>query len=179
MAPYASGSPKVAVWGDSITVLGEPDLTAALPARYGLGVGAVIGAGSATWLPYARATEPEPDCVVIALGTNDANVGGANYRNPVQYAANIGALFGACDRSPNPTDLVVVNLSPGPWTGQPGYDPDPYNAWLAQIPGCALVDWHAVTTANPSLLSDGVHTTPAGALVWATLIADAIQSVTP
>lgn len=181
MAAYDVGTPRVAVYGDSITFQTAADLTAAMPARYGLRIDAVVGATSRTWIGAAfieAATTPEPDCVVIFLGTNDANYSGINHQPPAQYEANIGQLFTTINTTPVETALVLVTLSPGPW-GANDYRPDAYNAYLRQVPGCQLVDWHAQVAADPTLTTDGVHPTPAGRALLATLITDAVTAATP
>ena len=71
--------------------------------------------------------------------------------------------------------VVVLNVRVArPWEGR-------NNAMLGQeirnYPYAVLVDWHAASADHPEYFwKDGVHLRPAGARVYASLIAAAVQT---
>ena len=97
--------------------------------------------------------------VVVHLGTN-------GMITSAQFDQLLTALRGV-------RRVVIVNVRvPRPWEA-------PVNDVLAsgvkRWPTAVLVDWHAVANAHPDIFwDDGVHLRPAGAALYAGLIAHAL-----
>jgi hypothetical protein len=153
------GAPVVWLVGDSISVSATTELEQAIP---GVVVDAVEGrqfAAAPSVLEAMRETEPSPDVVVIALGTN----------GPVDPTdvADVGALTGDAD-------LVFVNVRvPRPWESISNAEIER----AADTYGATVVDWKSVADRDVDLLrSDGYHLSSSGVARWVQLITDALDA---
>jgi len=110
---------------------------------------------------------PEHEVVVFDLGTNDDPAA------PEALAADLSAAAGLADGR----CLVVATLNRPPLNG---VAVDGLNravtSFASRSPNVALVDWHGAASADPGLLTDGVHSDADGYAARATLFADAIAS---
>jgi hypothetical protein len=150
--------------GDSVMLGASGELRRAVP---GIEIDAVVGRQASTGIDILRARAAAgviPDVVIFGLGTN----GPLTSR---QLNAAIGALTGV-------QRVVIVNNSmPRNWEAT-------NNALLAdtvhQYPNTVLVDWHALTVAQPDLLvADGIHLQASGARAYAALVAPAATAPLP
>jgi hypothetical protein len=151
--------------GDSLGVGTAPYLRDDLGGT-ALAVDAEIGRPSGVGVDVLRSSiGPEHDVVVFDLGTNDDPAA------PEALAADLTeARAIAGDRC-----LVVATLNRPPLNG---VSVDGLNRavtrFAARDAGVELVDWHGAAAADPGLLFDGVHASPDGYALRASLFADAI-----
>jgi lysophospholipase L1-like esterase len=161
-APPAAGErawrPVLAV-GDSVMLGASPKL---LPA---LGRGAVIDAlvsrqfDAGADIVEDRVKTLKPKTVVIHLGNN----GFIPFKG-------LEALLPRLRSVPR---VVLVNVRvPLDWQDS-DYDALAYSA--PRYPNVVLVDWYAAS-ARPGLLVDGTHMSPAGAAVYARMVAKAVRA---
>ena len=164
-APAAAAS--VLYVGDSLGVGTSPYLEQRLGAgevEADVVTGRPSGAGVDV---LASLLGPEHEVVVFDLGTNDDPAA------PEALAAVLAAAAGLADGR----CLVVATLNRPPLNGVPV---DGLNravtSFASRSPNVALVDWHGAASADPGLLTDGVHSDADGYAARATLFADAIAS---
>jgi lysophospholipase L1-like esterase len=98
--------------------------------------------------------------VVIALGTNGVGTG-------ADVDAVMAAVAGA-----GVERVVFVNIrAPRPWEAS-------MNVTISEGAarhGAVVADWYSVGVAHPDYFIDGVHTTAAGSVAWATLVRAAVE----
>lgn len=176
---------SVLVVGDSITVGGQPALTANLTGasitptfadKVGMGLSFFMDPSTPTnYIPdLVRSTNP--GLLVIALGTNDSG-------DSATYAQQISALFTAI-----PTTQPVLWVLPYYQDIQPGSSSahivpglqsldGVIAAQTASHPNMTTLDMNAIFGTNASYIgSDGLHPSAAGSTVWANAISESIQS---
>jgi hypothetical protein len=144
--------------GDSVMLGASAELERAIP---GIEIDAVVGRQASTGIDILRARAAAgliPDVVIFGLGTN----------GPLTSRE----LDEAMDALSGLRRVVIVNNSmPRNWEAA-------NNALLADTvqhyPNTMLVDWHALTMAQPGLLvADGIHLQASGAQAYAALVAPA------
>jgi lysophospholipase L1-like esterase len=177
---YTGHGPKVAILGDSLTVMGWDQLYDALDHHYAVAITAWLGEGynpgkfsdalrGPPLIPAAAAkyAATKPSVVVLALGTNDA----WNRRSTTEALAAMHALVigfhGAC--------LVGVTLPEDShvagWSNAEAHALNTaMRAWAEQI-----VDWASLSNKAGVLRFDGIHTTRAGTKLRANAIVAAVQ----
>ena len=142
--------------GDSVMLGASGSLQRAMP---GIEINAVVGRQASTGIDILRtraAAGLVPDVVIVGLGTN----------GPL----SIGQVDDAMSALTGVRRVVLVNNTmPRTWEA-------PNNALLAdaveRYPNVVLADWHALTQAEPWLLTgDGIHLGPSGADAYAALVA--------
>ena len=162
----ADRSGAILVVGDSLGVGMEPYLAEELGGA-AVTTDARTSRTSAAGLDVlGAALGPEHSVVVFALGTND------DPASPQTLAQNLGAAATLSDGR----CMVVATVSRPPLNGVPadGLN-DAIRDFAAAAPNVSLVDWEGAVAADPGLLEDGVHATPAGYELRARLFADAIE----
>jgi lysophospholipase L1-like esterase len=144
---------KVAIIGDSISKLAEPDLTHALR-EYTLVIDAVGGTTMSEHLSTIEAIEGDGQNLdwVVELGTNDALKGNDNWSS--DFTNEIGAL-----QTQRCVVLVTVNPRFGPIST--GINEGIANA-VATHANFHSLDWGNIELRNPQWLSDGIHPSKSG-----------------
>lgn len=149
-----------AVWaiGDSLMVGSQEQLEAAVN---GIDVDAEVGRTFKAGLDLLSdklASEPPPDVLIFALGTNNGATD--------EQIGELVDTASAVDR------IVLVNV-----VVPRGWEANTNQAILsaaAEFPKVVFVDWSAASNGNGSLFrSDGYHLNEEGAGVWVDLISDA------
>lgn len=179
--PDRSGD-RVAVVGDSITALGEPELVGQLGSDHDLTVDGDFGARIADRLPAIEDLAAEgPDQVVVNLGTNDAAAGTPVDRVELAIEEALSALDDVeC------VHVVTVAERLSDRGTSVARQAALVNEILAEAagrhPNAHVVDWGAAQGAaairrdDPmALLSDGVHPDAEGQRVLAEAYARAID----
>ena len=160
MLQAAAAAPRVTAIGDSV-MLGAVD--ALQNAIDGIEIDAALNRQmpDAINVLSKRASMNElGDVVVVHLGTN-GSLTAEEFEELIQILGGV-------------TRVVLVNDKvPRAWEG-------PNNAVLSdgvqRYPNAVLVDWHAASGAQPLLFwDDGIHLQPAGAALYAALIAAQAQ----
>jgi lysophospholipase L1-like esterase len=178
---YTGTGPKVAIVGDSLTVLAWNDLYTDLDQDHAVRVAAWFGEGfdggafsTKTGVYFAGAVDAEyaptdPDVAVLALGTNTVWEGGDLDAALTNEAAAVAQYGTACKV------WVTIPVNPGAadWDSAGAQTlNEAASSWADET-----VDWDAAVTADPSLLTAGhVHTTTHGTEVRAQMIADAVRA---
>lgn len=160
----APPAPEVVyVVGDSVLLGAREELPAALPGRT-----VVVDAVGSRRLPDAigllrtRRAEVGDGVVVIDLGNNHVPEEGA-------FADHIDAAMQALD---GVRRVVWVTLAER-WPSRVELNAairDAPDRW----PNAVVADWAPIAAADPALLDDGLHLTPAGAEALARLIAETV-----
>lgn len=179
-ANFIGRGPKLAILGDSLTVLEWKRLYAGLEPHYSVAISAWFGEGynagkaSAVFghramMPYAAAryARAKPRIVVIALGTNDAWNRRSTAGALAAMRTMVAGFRGAC--------LVGVTVPEHStvkgWSNAEAHALNiAMRSWADQI-----VDWEKLSKQAGVLGSDGVHTTPAGTALRARAIIDAVD----
>jgi lysophospholipase L1-like esterase len=155
------------VIGDSLGVGTEPYLETAL-AGVDVSTDARTSRTSSQGLAVlAEEIAPADEVVVFALGTNDDPAAPQVLADNLARAASIAD--GRC--------LVVATVARPPLNGvtDTGLNAA-IRAFASAAPDVRLVEWENAVAAEPGMLSDGVHATPDGYALRASLFADAIAS---
>jgi lysophospholipase L1-like esterase len=158
--------PRVHVVGDSLTL--GPALDDDFPGTWQ--VDAQNGRPLAQAMPQLRrAAAARPDCVVVALGTNDVHL----HRTRQQMTADIAQaerILADVDCLLWTTVKVEGTLLQDDW---PRYA-QLWNELVRQRRG-TVVDWNAAAASHPGwFLGDGVHQNAEGRIGYADLLADAV-----
>ncbi len=164
-APSVGGS--VLVIGDSLGVGTEPYLRQELPGTT-IVDDSVGGRPSPGGLDALRADiSPDDAVIVFAMGTND------NPAYPEIMAGNLDAVAQiAADRC-----IVVPTIARPPVNGVSAAGVNRViKRFAASRLNVEVVDWHAAVTAQPQLLIDGIHATPDGYALRASMLAQAIDT---
>jgi peptidoglycan/LPS O-acetylase OafA/YrhL len=160
-AAAKSRSPRIIAIGDSVMVGAKRALVAHLGSRFSMN--AKVGRQAPEFVEIAqriKAHGHRPDALIVHMGDN-----GPLYSDEMQAleeaTSNVGELF------------LVNDNAPVSWQ-------DESNHALAEAaedwPHTTLIDWHAVADSHDGLTWDSIHLTPAGAGVYARLIAAAIHA---
>jgi hypothetical protein len=164
---YCGTGPTVLILGDSITHHSREELRQTLTGhsvRTNGWVGSTIGLN----LQYISAmADPQPDIVVVNLGTNDAWQG-----LPVDQS--VADLDGLVATYPDACHVLTTITT----QGEESYDRDVAADLNDAIPRRAdvVVDWEAARTQDPGLLdTDGIYPTLAGRERLAELVATALD----
>lgn len=167
----------IGVIGDSLTVGGVTQLPQELieagfgdiriDAKIGRRINARSpwGASGVTALQAMRAVGYEPDCVVVALGTNDLGI----WKGATKFRAAIEAMLTEIGEGPR---VLWVNVV---WRKFPATGAV-FNGVLAELAGSranlSVADWAGEVAQHPRWLSrDGVHQSIAGRREWARFVA--------
>lgn len=158
--------------GDSLMVGTRPNLEK-LADRHGfdLTVSAVSGRQIPAALPDLEALTPGADVVVIALGTNDANVGVDDAEAAARIEAAVDAVAG---------DAPVLWVNVHRPAGLPGADAaSAFNGVLDEVaeadPRLDVLDWDAYAAERPELMeADGIHNTVEGYVERSRWLRDAL-----
>jgi len=147
---------EVLAVGASVMLAAKPELEHRLGARVDALVGRQVPAIIARLEAYRRAGAL-PERVVVQIGDN----------GPLWYADVVRlqrVLAGV-------RDVVFVNIrEPTSWEQEVN---DQLQQAVRRWPQATVADWHGASS-NPSLLYDGAHPDPAGAVVYANLVARAL-----
>lgn len=163
---------RVVAVGDSLMVGTQTNLEK-LADRHGfdLAVSAVSGRQIPEALPDLEALTPGADVVVIALGTNDANVGVDDAEAAARIEVAVDAVAG---------DAPVLWVNVHRPAGGPGADAAAaFNAVLDEVaaadPRLEVLDWDAYAATRPELMeADGIHNTVEGYVERSRWLRDAL-----
>jgi len=160
---------RMGVIGDSLTVGGTTQLPQELVelgfTELRIDARSHWGASGITALQTMRASGYQPDCIVIALGTNDLGI----WKGATKFRSAIEAMLTEIGEGPR---VLWVNVS---WrnfrsTGAV------FNEVLTELVGSysnlSVADWAAQVAQHPRWLSrDGVHQSITGRREWARFVA--------
>jgi len=136
-----------------------------LAARLGPGfsMSAAVGRQANEFVEIVQRLKREghrPDALIIQMG-NNGPLYGEDMEAIQQATAGVGELF------------LINDHAPVSWVGES-------NHALAEAdedwPHTTLIDWAAVADSRKGLLWDGLHLTPAGASLYARLVARTVRS---
>jgi lysophospholipase L1-like esterase len=178
---YTGSGPKVAIIGDSLTVLEWNDLYSSLDRHYAVEIGAFFGEGynpgkfsqalhlSPPLLVQTAHTyaASHPSVAVLALGTNDAWNRRSTPKALAAMATMIAGFKGAC--------LVGITLPENStvkgWSNTEAHSLNvAMRKWANQV-----VDWASMSAAPAVLGAGGVHTTAKGTNLRADAIIAAVK----
>lgn len=176
-------APSVVFLGDSITVVSDPQIEAALGSDYSPHMNAVLGIQAAQMLPAAeKAAKLDPDQVVIELGSNDV-LHGASIDGAAGDLLHLVALFphARCIHVVNINTHMTDNGNPlGPRAGTLNVDLSHLHEKDARVD---VIDWNRTTStdiaAHPplgTLTGDTVHPNVAGRTLLAKQIKAALDA---
>ena len=175
--------PRIAILGDSITVVSAGSIRSTLSHEYDADIRATLGVTAGQMLPAAQeALAHNPDQVVIALGSNDALHG----TPPATAAADIGKLVALFPQA-HCIHLVTLNTHMTDNGRSVAGPAELLNAAIVHLqstdPRIHLIDWNKAVSddiaAHPpggTLLADTVHPNAAGQAVFANQIKAALDS---
>jgi peptidoglycan/LPS O-acetylase OafA/YrhL len=152
---------RIVAFGDSVMVGAKEQLAAHL--GRGFSMNAKVGRQVSEVIALARRLKAgghRPDDLIVQIGNN----------GPL-YSEEMDELRTATSEAGHV--FLINDHAPVSWTGES-------NDHLAQAakewPHTSLVDWSAAAKSRDGLLWDGIHLTPAGAGVYARLIATAVHA---
>jgi hypothetical protein len=171
VSAYEGTGPRVAVIGDSITVISAEDIHAALHPEYASSITAAIGIKTDAQLVTAqRYVATDPSVVVINLGTNDVSA----HDSPESFRHEMDAIVGLF---PDRCVVVTTLTTQPPVSKEFAARAAAYNEYLRTFPHVA--DWDAVLAQavrnGEQLTSDGVHPNDEGQRRYAALLAAAVR----
>jgi lysophospholipase L1-like esterase len=168
---------SVVVVGDSITVVAQPDIAAALAGAYDPDIHAIWGQRIDQMLPTLTVVlHQHPSDVVVNLGTNDA-IQAATHPDWQRAFNQMIAMLASTHCVILTTVSTRLDTSPGSQLVAADIDAaitSVRSAW----PNFHVVDWNAaVHAANGDglLSSDRIHPSPAGQLTLSALIRTALD----
>jgi peptidoglycan/LPS O-acetylase OafA/YrhL len=160
---HAPGSraPRIVAFGDSVMIGAKDRLAARLGPRFSMN--AKVSRQADEFIALARrlkASGSRPDDLIVHLGNN----------GPL-YSEEMDELRKATS---NAKQIFLVNdHAPVDWVDQSDKEiSEAAKTW----PHTALIDWAAAAKSHDNLTWDGLHLTPAGAGVYARLIAAAVKA---
>jgi peptidoglycan/LPS O-acetylase OafA/YrhL len=157
--PTAS-DPPILAFGESVMLQSAPELAHDLgPVRVDAAVGRQIGQGI-TILEQREETGGLAQTVIVQLGNNGPFYDG-------QFDAVMAALRDV------PTVIWINVRVPREWEA---HNNRIIASGVARYPNARMVDWNAATQGRPDLFwNDGYHPRPAGARLYADLVAAALR----
>ena len=152
--------PTILAFGESVMLQGAKALAHDLgPLRVDAAVGRQIGQGI-TLLEQRQAAGTLADTVIVQLGNNGPFADG-------QFDAVMTALRGV------PTVVWINVRVPRDWEA---HNNRIIASGVGHYPNARMVDWNAATVGRPDLFwNDGYHPRPAGASLYADLVAAALR----
>ncbi len=161
-APRATSpgrAPRIVAFGDSVMIGAGDRLAARLGPRFS--INAEVGRQADEFVRLARRLKRRGgrvDALIVQMG-NNGPLYGEEMAGLRRATSQVGELY------------LVTDHAPVPWEGEA-------NAALREAdatwPHTTLIDWAPVAAAHEDLLWDGIHLTPAGAGVYARLLAGAV-----
>ncbi len=153
--------PRIVAFGDSVMVGAKEQLAARLGRRFSMN--AKVGRQIDEVIALARQLKAgghHPDDLILQIGNN----------GPL-YSEEMEALRTATSEAGHV--FLINDHAPVSWMGES-------NEKLAQAarewPRTSLIDWNAAARSRGGLTWDGIHLTPAGAGLYARLIAAAVRA---
>lgn len=153
-------APRIVAFGDSVMVGAKEQLSARLGS--GFSMNAKVGRQVEEVIALARqlkAARQRPAALILQIGNN----------GPL-YSEEMEALRAATSEAGH--IFLVNDHAPVSWIGES-------NEKLSQAASewrrTSLIDWNAVAKSRGGLTWDGIHLTPAGARLYARLIAGAVR----
>jgi hypothetical protein len=155
-----SASPPILAFGESVMLQSAKALAHDLgPVRVDAAVGRQIGDGI-TLLEQREETGALAQTVIVQLGNNGPFYDG-------QFDEVMAALHDV------PTVIWINVRVPREWEA---HNNRIIASGVARYPNARMVDWNAATEGRPDLFwDDGYHPRPAGAKLYADLVADALH----
>lgn len=154
-------APRIVAIGDSVMVGAKEQLAARLGP--GFSMNAKVGRQVDEAIALARQLKAgghHPDDLILQIGNN----------GPL-YSEEMGALRTATSEAGHV--FLINDHAPVSWMGES-------NEKLAQAakewPRTSLIDWNAAARSRRGLTWDGIHLTPAGAGLYAQLVAGAVRT---
>jgi lysophospholipase L1-like esterase len=153
--------PDVALYGDSLTVPAEPEITTGADGIAALTIHAYPGTDLPTWDSNIRASSPSR--LVLALGTNDVNHRGiAPWRDLLTFLPSSTCVV--WPRTFESSDRVTAFVGS-------------MDELAAEFPNVHVVEWGAqVEVHREWLLPDGIHYGRDGTSAYASMLVEAIQT---
>jgi len=160
-APSPAPLPDVALYGDSLTVPAEAEITTGADGIAALTIDAYPGTDLSSWDSDIRALSPSR--LVLALGTNDANHGEiAPWRDLLTFLPSSTCVV--WPRTFESSDRVTAFV-------------ESMDELVADFPNVHVVEWGAQVEAHREwLLPDGIHYRPDGTSAYASMLVEAIQT---
>ncbi len=156
-----SRPPRIIAIGDSVMIGAKAPLVAHLGSRFSMN--AKVGRQAGEFVDIARKLKAHghhPDALIIQMGNN-----GPLYSDEMralrQATSGVGELFLVNDRAPVSWESESNNA---------------LAEAAADWPNTTLIDWHSAAGSRDGLMWDGIHLTPAGAGVYARLVAATVQA---
>jgi len=163
-APAPAPLPEVALYGDSLTVPAESEITTGADGIAAVTIHAYPGTDLSSWDGDIRASSPAR--LVLALGTNDVNHSGiAPWRDLLTFLPSSTCVV--WPRTFESSDRVTAFV-------------DSMDELVAGLPNVHVVEWGAQVEAHREwLLPDGIHYGPEGTSAYASMLVNAIQTCLP
>ena len=154
-------APRIVALGDSVMIGAKEQLAAQLGP--GFSMDARVSRQANEFVALARklkADGRDPDALIIQMGNN-----GPPYSDLMEElreaTSNVGELF------------FINDYAPVSWLGESDHAlAEAAKDW----PHTTLIDWSSIAAAHDHLPWDGIHLTPAGAGVYARLVARAVRA---
>ena len=158
--PPATRPPRIYAFGDSVMIGAKEQLASRLGP--GFSMNAKVGRQADEFVALVEQLRQEgktPNAVIIQMGNNGPLYG--EYMEAIQKAtAGVGEVF------------LINDRAPVSWI-------DESNSAIEEAgrdwPHTTVIDWASVAAANEDLLWDGIHLTPAAAVLYARLVNEAVR----
>jgi peptidoglycan/LPS O-acetylase OafA/YrhL len=162
--PAPARPPRIIALGDSVMVGARDELAARLGP--GFSMNAAVGRQADEFVAIVQRLRREghrPDALIIQMG-NNGPLYGEDMEAIQQATSGVGELF------------LINDHAPVSWAGES-------NHALAEAdedwPHTTVIDWADAAESRPGLLWDRLHLTPAGARLYARVVAKAVRSKVP
>ena len=172
VSDYVGTGPRLAIIGDSITVVSTDALAAALEGDHATSMTAVIGIKADAQLVTAqRYVATDPTVVVINLGTNDVS----QHDPTAEYRSELDAMVALF---PDRCVVVTTITTQAPVPDDFARRAREYNDHIRTF--AHVADWDAAigraVAAGRQVTTDGVHPNPDGQQLYAQVIRDAVAA---
>ncbi len=152
--------PRVVAIGDSVMIGAKDRLAARLGPRFSMN--AKVGRQADEFVALVRRLKGRGrnvDALIVQMGSNGP-LYGDEMRELQAATANVGRLF------------LVNDRAPVSWIGESNHQ---LAEAAATWPRTELIDWSTIAAGHEHLTWDGTHLTPAGAGVYARLVARTVR----